>query len=238
MAIGIHKSGQGYWVRVLTATLIGLVAIAFASWAYQQASVLVAQLPKSAFNMSLAKLELNKAVAPGTMVTLCEKDPANTDLYIEIGTGRLETEIKVGGPVTPQVRIDNISVKDGKDAQQTILIRDTAGGRIADVTNRSGIPPVEPALVQGGFAAVVILIGAIFAFWFCAARPSSVDFLVSTDFEMKRVNWSTRREIVGSTWVVIGACFLLSASLFAYDLIFQAFFRSIHVLEIGTKAGQ
>ena len=28
--------------------------------------------------------------------------------------------------------------------------------------------------------------------------------MIATEGEMKKVNWSTRREIIGMTWVVIG----------------------------------
>jgi preprotein translocase SecE subunit len=61
-------------------------------------------------------------------------------------------------------------------------------------------------------------------------RPRTVDFLIATDSEMKRVNWSTPREIRGSTYVVIGACFLLAAALFIFDLIFKTVFQSMGIL--------
>jgi preprotein translocase SecE subunit len=50
---------------------------------------------------------------------------------------------------------------------------------------------------------------------------------------MKKVNWSTRREIVGSTWVVIVITFALAAMLFGIDLLFAAFFGAIDLLQTG-----
>jgi preprotein translocase SecE subunit len=62
-------------------------------------------------------------------------------------------------------------------------------------------------------------------------RVRSVDFLVATEGEMKKVNWSTKQEVAGSTVVVI--CFAIGVSLFCkfFDLIFVFFFSSIDVLE-------
>ena len=66
-------------------------------------------------------------------------------------------------------------------------------------------------------------------------KPRTVDFLVATEGEMKKVNWSTRREIAGSTVVVI----LLSISIAIFckicDLVFVAFFSSIDVLQTTTE---
>ena len=49
--------------------------------------------------------------------------------------------------------------------------------------------------------------------------------------EMRKVNWSSRREIIGSTWIVISASFMLAAGLFAVDFLFSRFFALIGVLE-------
>jgi preprotein translocase subunit SecE len=48
---------------------------------------------------------------------------------------------------------------------------------------------------------------------------------------MKKVNWSTRREVMGSTWVVIAASFIIAAILYVVDLGFQYFFVAIDVLQ-------
>jgi preprotein translocase SecE subunit len=47
---------------------------------------------------------------------------------------------------------------------------------------------------------------------------------------MKRVNWSTRKTIIGSTWVVIGACVLLALMLFVTDYGLQTIFRAMRLL--------
>jgi preprotein translocase SecE subunit len=48
---------------------------------------------------------------------------------------------------------------------------------------------------------------------------------------MKKVNWSTRKEIVGSTVVVICLAAGIAGFCKAVDLIFFWLFRAIHVLD-------
>jgi len=62
-------------------------------------------------------------------------------------------------------------------------------------------------------------------------KPTSVDFLIATDSEMKKVNWSTRKELMGSTKVVIGFVIVVAVLLFAYDLFFQLLFYLVGVLK-------
>ena len=48
-------------------------------------------------------------------------------------------------------------------------------------------------------------------------KPANVDFLIATDSEMKKVNWTSRKELIGSTQVVIMFMFLIALFLFAVD---------------------
>jgi preprotein translocase SecE subunit len=54
--------------------------------------------------------------------------------------------------------------------------------------------------------------------------------MIATEGEMKKVNWSTRREIIGSTKVVILFTILLAVILFTVDIVFMTFFAWIGVL--------
>ena len=78
-------------------------------------------------------------------------------------------------------------------------------------------------------AIVFLAAYSLLGFWY-TNKASTVDFLVATDSEMKKVNWTTRKELIGSTKVVILFMFLIAISLFVCDLIFGEFFQSIHVL--------
>ncbi len=70
--------------------------------------------------------------------------------------------------------------------------------------------------------------------WYLGHNHRSVDFLIATEGEMKKVNWSTRREIFGSTGVVIFTMFAISIFCFVCDRIFAAFFLAINVLDRGV----
>jgi preprotein translocase SecE subunit len=79
-------------------------------------------------------------------------------------------------------------------------------------------------------ALMVVLAYVIFRLVGQARSP--VDFMIATEGEMKKVNWSTRREVMGATRVVIVTLLALGTVLFMVDLIFMAFFETIGVLKI------
>lgn len=53
--------------------------------------------------------------------------------------------------------------------------------------------------------------------WYFMNKPVNVDFLIATDSEMKKVNWTSRKELMGSTRVVILFMFLIALFLFVVD---------------------
>jgi preprotein translocase subunit SecE len=83
-----------------------------------------------------------------------------------------------------------------------------------------------------GVGAGVFAVLAVFC-WRMMNKPTAVDFLIATDSEMKKVNWTTRKELIGSTKVVIFFVLLISALLFLIDLAFGYLFHLIRVLEFG-----
>jgi preprotein translocase subunit SecE len=77
---------------------------------------------------------------------------------------------------------------------------------------------------------VFALIYALGVFYFMN-RSTSVDFLIATDSEMKKVNWTSRKELMGSTKVVILFMFIMAAYLFLMDVLFGYFFYAIGVVK-------
>jgi preprotein translocase SecE subunit len=77
--------------------------------------------------------------------------------------------------------------------------------------------------------AIFALLYSIIAFHYMN-KPVSVDFLIATDSEMKKVNWTSRKELIGSTKVVIGFMFVMAIVLLLYDLFFQLVFYLLGVL--------
>jgi preprotein translocase SecE subunit len=96
----------------------------------------------------------------------------------------------------------------------------------------SAIETSFPVLyLQAGVAGAIILAATAFLYWIVAVKPRTVEFFIATEGEMQKVNWSSRREILGSTWVVIGVSLIIAAVLFFTDLLFSTFFKSIDLLQ-------
>jgi len=73
----------------------------------------------------------------------------------------------------------------------------------------------------GVFAGLGVLI-----YWLLN-KPSLADFMIAAEGELKKVNWSSRREIVVSTVVVIVVVVAMAVLLGATDMIFQLVFRHL-----------
>ena len=97
-----------------------------------------------------------------------------------------------------------------------------------DVRANLGWTEITALIVAGTF----ILVSSLATFW-VMNRPKNVTFLIDTDSEMKKVNWTSRAELIGSTKVVIGFMFILAAMLFAVDIIFGYLFYGIGVLKFS-----
>ena len=69
------------------------------------------------------------------------------------------------------------------------------------------------------------------AWWLIFGRRNVGDFMIATEGEMKKVNWSSRGEIIGSTKVVIVFTLFMAGLIFAIDIAFQAFMTFIGVLK-------
>src|SRR5438876_5472225 len=62
----------------------------------------------------------------------------------------------------------------------------------------------EPVYVQASAAVALMALAGWLAYSLIGRKPKVVEFMIATESEMKKVNWSSRKEIIGSTWVVIG----------------------------------
>jgi preprotein translocase subunit SecE len=84
--------------------------------------------------------------------------------------------------------------------------------------------------VRIGIPVMFVICLGVLTWWLVGVHRSTCDFMIATEGEMKKVSWSTRRELIGSTKVVILFTVLLAVILFAVDLLFMTFFGSIGVL--------
>lgn len=92
---------------------------------------------------------------------------------------------------------------------------------------------------------VALLVALLYAvFWVVGRQTSVVDFMVATEGEMKKVSWSTRREVWGATKVVIVTVLAMGTLLAVVDALFMTFFgqigvlKNVKVLEVFFGAGE
>ena len=71
-------------------------------------------------------------------------------------------------------------------------------------------------------AGLFVVLGALI-FWLIN-KPAIADFMIAAEGEMKKVSWSSRKEIAVSTFIVIVVVFIMAALLWFTDLTFELFF--------------
>jgi len=224
MAIGIHKPGHGYWTRVMTAVMAGVVFLAAAGWLWNQAALIPIPIRQWDFTVPLVE----PAPAPGTEVAMQATAVEPGQRYRQVGTAVVQ-EYAAATRTLARLSVTDLQTGDpiGLDAIQAIQV----GGSSLTVSGVTAVRAFDQIYLQGGIAAVVILLGAVAVYFFVGVKRRTVDFLVATDGEMKKVNWSTRKDVIASTWVVIAASIVLAAGLFVVDILFSEFFRLIGVLD-------
>jgi preprotein translocase subunit SecE len=72
----------------------------------------------------------------------------------------------------------------------------------------------------------VFVLLSVLIFWLLN-KPSIADFMVDAEGEMKKVSWSSRKEIMVSTTVVISVVVILGVFLGFADLLFSMFFTDV-----------
>jgi preprotein translocase subunit SecE len=86
--------------------------------------------------------------------------------------------------------------------------------------------------VQVGIPVAFVVILGLLLYWVVGVHRRSCDFMIATEGEMKKVSWSSKKELIGSTKVVIVFSLLISAMLFVTDLVFMTIFSMLNVLRL------
>ncbi|MBN1123770.1 MAG: preprotein translocase subunit SecE [Sedimentisphaerales bacterium] len=81
--------------------------------------------------------------------------------------------------------------------------------------------------LPAGLAAVAAL-----AISWLSNRPSVADFLIASEGEIKKVSWSSRKEIVSSTTIVIIVVICFGIMLTVADTVFAWFLTDVSALNI------
>ena len=76
-----------------------------------------------------------------------------------------------------------------------------------------------------------VFVSLAWVLYWLVNKPSVADFMIAAEGEMKKVSWSSRKEIAVSTFVVIIVVAAMSILMAVTDVFFQFFFRAIRVLQ-------
>ena len=94
---------------------------------------------------------------------------------------------------------------------------------------------VETAYVQVGAVLVVgITVGGL-GYYLIGSKRRTVDFFIATEGEMKKVNWSSRKELQRSTWAVIALTMFIAFYCFLLDRVFYILFWWLGVLDASSS---
>ncbi len=80
------------------------------------------------------------------------------------------------------------------------------------------VATMVPVGVFAGFALLIFLL---------SNKPLVADFLIAAEGEIKKVSWSSRKEIAVSTFVVIVLVIIMAILLGVTDLSFKLFFSEV-----------
>jgi preprotein translocase subunit SecE len=87
-------------------------------------------------------------------------------------------------------------------------------------------------LISHGIPLAVMLVLTAISWRLSFVSRKTSDFMIATEGEMKKVSWSSKNEVIGSTKVVIIFTILMAMLLFVVDLAFQWLFQFIGVLKV------
>lgn len=85
--------------------------------------------------------------------------------------------------------------------------------------------------IRLGITVGIYIVATLF-FWRYMNRPNVADFLIDTELEMAKVNWTSAKELFGSTRIVIFFVVLISFMLAVFDFAFIKFFVLIGILTV------
>ncbi|MCC6425746.1 MAG: preprotein translocase subunit SecE [Phycisphaerales bacterium] len=216
-------------MRMLTACLIGVVLLSGAVWSYQQLEAV--SIPTREWSITVAGSDATKPLPKvGDSIELHSPAGSQEELGPKVVTGTVHTVQAAPGQSAAIVTVRAVNaVQEAAtpERDQTLVAGDYRG----TVSLAQAVPYFDILYLQAGVVGVILVLGTILTYWLVGVRKNSVEFLIATDGEMRKVNWSTRREVMGSTWVVIGACFLIAAFLFLVDAAFSGFFQFVGLLK-------
>ena len=211
--LSMYKPGQGYWTRMMSAIFFGVFVAGGALWLSNQIGTM--RVPTDSWNYTVSSTE---GFTPAREVKLVHNGDEVGSAFVRSTEGST-------------LVLENLTMRSGLAANASEIQISAEGVTPVEAESLVTVPKFERTYLQGGVAAGVLLIGAIVVLWFCYSNRKFGDFLIATEGEMKKVNWSSRREVFGSTWVVIAISVMIATLLFVTDIIFKSIAEGINLIQ-------
>jgi preprotein translocase subunit SecE len=101
------------------------------------------------------------------------------------------------------------------------LYQKLEGANFVSTSLKIVVQSLVPLAIFSGFGILI--------YWLMN-KPIIADFMIAAEGELKKVSWSSRKEITASTIVVIGVMLLMSVMLLLVDVGLQKFFQWIGLI--------
>lgn len=235
------KRGQGQ--RVRRGTMLGILIVAGCGIYTLLAHNTLAGTP--AWELPLPYAPTAEVVRPGDAKFL----PG--DLALDVGSR------------IPREKMEQLN-EDLKDRWVKIVDQGSSSFKVGQLVERSEYDPVETKLrnTEGAtlpvkatpatadwlsYPRLTVLPHVMFtlpivlaagAFWFAyrlVNYPVFADFLIATEAEMNKVSWTTRKNLVQDTVVVLVTVVLLTTFLYVVDMAWAVVLTKIGVLQVPTQ---
>jgi preprotein translocase SecE subunit len=235
-SLTLFKPGQGYWTRVLSAIGYAVLILSGVAFLWTQLDLIGTRdsrsAPASALVAGLAKWgDANNQ--PGLKAASdIRLDAAGKNVVIKDNTQKgkaytvpLNQFAQTFDPLIIQMKKDEMTLPlSAGDAVEVKVNASAVEVRYETFAARNHI------YIQSVIAAVLV-IGLGFAGYLVMNRPNIVEFFIATEGEMRKVNWPSRQELIGATWLVICGTFLMAIGIMLVDMGFLGFFKFIKVIE-------
>lgn len=152
--------------------------------------------------------------------------------HVKIGTLTGDSKYKTGEIVSKEAFQDEVRELNKQDRRPAETVSPKIAEGKVGYKNILLLPSVQFT------GPVVLLFLAIWISWRAVNLPVFADFLISTEAEMVKVSWSSKKKLIQDTIVVLTTLVLMSVFLFAMDQFWRIFLSKTGVLRFGQENTQ
>jgi preprotein translocase SecE subunit len=236
LAFDIYKPGQGYWTRVLSAAGAAILVLSGVYWVVTDRLAIYDFTKDWDHTISVKDQKVtqkNTAIKTwGLNLPEKQADPDNVESGVRVIL-RSRSPLRLAGLENN----DLITQLNGKPVTNVAdLLSALEGVKINQAFTIEVVRAHSINLYVQISAGLLILLASAFVLFRVFNRHNIVDFMIATEAEMKKVNWPSKSDVIGSTWVVICGTFMLALLMFVVDFIFIWLFTYIEILNAGGGA--